>query len=106
MGRIVIVAYKPKDNKDEALKLFLKNHVPILRKENLVTDRAPIIMKSSNGTYIEVFEWKSAEAIEEAHTNAAVLKMWNEFEACGTYEELSGLEEAHQMFAEFDAVDV
>lgn len=106
MGRIVIVAYKPKDSKEKELRAFLKKHVPILRKEDLVTDREPVVMRSANGTYIEVFEWKSAQAIEDAHTNKAVLEMWEEFEKCGTYEQLTTLEEAHHMFAEFDAVEV
>lgn len=106
MGRIVIVAYKPKPSKEDDMKAFLKKHVPVLRNEGLVTDRAPVIMRSANGTFIEVFEWKSAQAIEEAHSNEAVLRLWEEFEQCGTYEQLASLEEAGQMFAEFDSVEL
>ena len=106
MGRIVIVAYKPKDSKEEELRSFLKTHVDILRKEGLATNREQIVMRSSNSTYIEVFEWESTEAIQKAHSNPAVLKMWEAFEQCGTYEKLTDLDETHQMFAEFDAVKV
>jgi len=42
MGRIVIVAYKPKPGKAAALKELTKTHVPRLYKEGLVTDREPI----------------------------------------------------------------
>lgn len=39
MGRIVIVAYRPKPGKADALKYLTRAHVARLRKEGLVTDR-------------------------------------------------------------------
>jgi hypothetical protein len=43
-GVIVIVAYRPKPGKEKELIELVRNRVPTLRKEDLVTDRAPIIM--------------------------------------------------------------
>jgi quinol monooxygenase YgiN len=105
MGRIVIVAYKPKPGKAGALKELTKTHVPRLKQEGLVTDRIPIIMETADGTVIEVFEWLSAEAIQKAHTNPEVQKMWGEYAAVCDYVPLNSLSEAGNMFADFTAID-
>ena len=70
MGRIVIVCYKPKSGKEKELEGLSKTDIDRLKKENLVTNRQPIIMKSQDGCIIEVFEWKSKEAIEQAERDA------------------------------------
>ena len=78
-GVIVIVAYRPKPGKESKTLDLVRSRVPTLRKEGLVTDRAPTIMRACDGTIIEVSEWKSQEAIEAAHKNSNVLAMWNSF---------------------------
>ena len=65
----VIVAYRPKPGKENGPVDLVRSRVPTLRKENLVTDRTPTIMRSRDGTIIEVSEWKSQEAIDAAHKN-------------------------------------
>ena len=76
---IVIVAYRPKPRKEKELLELVRNRVPILRKEGLVTDREPIIMRARDGTIVEVSEWKSQEAIDAAHKNPNVLAIWSKF---------------------------
>ncbi|ASU32087.1 hypothetical protein [Mucilaginibacter xinganensis] len=105
MGRIVIVAYKPKPGKAEALKELTKTHATRLKKEGLVTDRPAVIMETAEGIIIEVFEWLSAQAIQQAHANAAVHQLWAEYAAVCDYVPLSSLTEAGNLFAEFAAVD-
>ena len=105
MGRIVIVAYKPKEGKAEALKALTKTHVPRLRKEGLVTDREVIMMEAADGTIVEVFEWLSDEAIQKAHSNPEVLKMWGEYAEVCDYVPLNTLSESNMMFAGFVPVD-
>ena len=101
MGHIVIVAYKPKAGKSDALKQLMKTHLPILKREGLVTDRPSIIMEAEDKTIVEVFEWLSEEAVRQAHTNPQVLKMWKEyFEVCDIVP-LNTLSEAGSMFASF-----
>jgi len=78
-GVIVIVAYRPKPGKERELLELVRNRVPTLRKENLATDRQPIIMRARDGTIVEVSEWKSQEAIDAAHKNPNVLAMWDKF---------------------------
>jgi len=105
MGRIVIVAYKPKPGKAEALKELAKTHVPRLLREGLVTNRTPVIVEAADGTIIEVFEWLSAEAIQQAHQNPEVQKMWGEYAAVCDYVPLNTVPEASNLFADFLPLD-
>ena len=101
-GVVVIVAYRPKPGKENELVDLVRGRVPTLRKEGLVTDRAPTIMRASDGTIIEVSEWKSREAIDAAHKNPNVLAMWNKFFAICDCVPLNTLAEAKEMFAGFE----
>jgi quinol monooxygenase YgiN len=100
-GQIVIAVYRPHAGKEQKLLDLVRDHVPRLRRIQLVTDRAPIIMRAANGTVLEVFEWASTEAIERAHQHPAVQAMWVEFEAVCGYEPLSSLEESNELFPNF-----
>jgi hypothetical protein len=104
MGRCVIVAYTPKPGKEQQLLAVVRKHMDVLQGQALVTDRPAYVMRAADGTIVEVFEWRSADAIEKAHTNPAVMALWGEFgEACD-YTPLSKLKEAQDLFAEFEAV--
>ena len=105
MGRIVIAGYKPKPGKAEALKKLASTHVQRLRAEGLVSAREPIIMEAKDGTIIEVFEWKSKEAIESAHTNSAVQQMWKEYAEVCDYVPVGTVDEAKQLFSEFSPLN-
>ena len=106
MGRFVIVAYTPKPGQDEALAAAVRKHLEVLAAERLVTEKPGYVMKAADGTLIEVFEWRDAEAIRAAHENPAVRALWSEFGAACDYTPLARLAEANQMFAEFDAVNL
>ena len=99
--RIVIVGYKPKAGKAEALQQLMREHLSILKSQGLVTDRASIMMEASDGTIIEVFEWKSQAAIEQAHTNPAVLEMWGKYAEACDYVPVAQVEEAANLFSGF-----
>ena len=105
MGRTVIVVFRPKRGKEHELEQLLKEHVPILREEQLVTDRKPYVMKSSEGVFVEVFEWKSKEAIQQAHTNMEVGKMWERFGQVCEYDAAVNVKEFHDLFSEFASVN-
>ena len=104
VGRIVIVGYKPKPGKTEALRSLARTHIQGLRAEGLVTPREAIIMEANDGTIIEVFEWKSKEAIESAHKNLAVQALWKGFSDVCDYVPVASIAEAKQLFAEFAPV--
>jgi len=104
MGSISVACYKPRPGCEEALIELVRNHLPPLREQGLVTDRIPIVMRTADGTIIEVFEWVSQEAIAGAHTNPAVLALWKRFEAVCWYETPSNIPEFQNMFAHFTPV--
>ena len=104
-GVCVIVAYRPKAGQEAATLQVVRERVPFLRKEGLVTDRVPVIMRAKDGTIIEVSEWKSREAIDAAHKNKNVWGLWNRFlEVCDCVP-LQSLAEASEMFAGFDPIE-
>lgn len=100
-GRIVIVGYKPKPGKKEALDQLVRTHCPDLKKLDLVTDRPSIIMEAKDGTVIEVFEWKSQTAMEQAHNKPEILKMWGQYAEVCNYVPIGKIEEAGNLFSGF-----
>ena len=98
------MAYRPKSGKEKETLELVRHRVPTLRKEELVTDRAPTIMRGRDGTIIEVSEWKSQAAIDAAHKNPNVLAMWNNFFAVCDFIPLNALPESAEMFAGFEPV--
>src|SRR5947199_4571130 len=97
-GIVVIVAYRPKPGHEKELLEIVRTRVPTLRKEDLVTDRVPVMMRAKDGTIIEVSEWKSREAIEAAHKNPRVLALWEKFFAVCDCVPLKAVAEAETMF--------
>jgi len=104
VGQFSIACYRPKPGKDDELLKLTREHIPILRKEGLVTDRPPYTMRAKDGTIVEVFEWKSSEAIASAHANPEVAKLWERYAAACDYVSLGSLAEAHDMFAGFEPI--
>jgi len=105
MGRIVIACYRPKPGKESALRELMTGHVPRLRSQGLVTDRAPIAMEAADGTILEVFEWVSEEAIQSAHGNPVVLEMWREYGEVCDYVPAASVAELAQLFSNFTPLD-
>lgn len=103
-GIVVIVAYRPKAGREGELLELVRGRVPTLRQEGLVTDRAPVMMRAKGGTIIEVSEWKSQQAIEEAHKNPRVLAMWDKFFAACDCVPLKTVPESETMFAGFEPI--
>jgi quinol monooxygenase YgiN len=103
-GMIVIVAYRLKPGKAKETLQLVRNRVPTLLDECLVTDRAPTIVRARDGTIVEVSEWKSHEALAAAHKNPIVLAMWNKFFAVCDCVPLNTLSESAEMFARFEPV--
>jgi hypothetical protein len=102
MGSISVACYKPRPGCEHALLDLVRGHLPPLRAEGLVTGREPIVMRSADGTIIEIFEWVSREAIAGAHANPVVVDLWKRFEAACWFETPSNLAEFQNMFAHFE----
>jgi hypothetical protein len=104
MGRFVIVGYRPKPGMADTLLAIVGRHWNVLRREALVSPRPAQLMRATDGTIVEVFEWLCAQSIERAHNNAAVQALWSEFAAVCEPVPLAQLPEAGQLFAEFDSL--
>lgn len=78
----------------------MRGHVQLLRDQGLATSRESIIGVASDGTVVEVFEWMSKEAIASAHSNPAVLAMWEKYAEVCTYVPISDIAEASALFSE------
>jgi len=106
VGQIVIACYRPKPGAEGRLVELTRTHVPRLRELGLATAREPIAMRAEDGTVVEVFEWVSAEAIASAHTNPAVLAMWEEFGAVCDYVPITAVAGIDRPFAGFTPLDL
>jgi hypothetical protein len=105
MGRITISVYRPKPGKEKALLSLVDEHIPILKSQNLVTDRKPIVMKAKDNSIVEIFEWVSRKAIDDAHSNAEVHKLWARFGEVCDFDTPKNVNEFSDMFSEFEAVN-
>jgi quinol monooxygenase YgiN len=106
MGQFSIPAYRPKPGKEAELLAIVKQHVPILRQEGLATERPAYAMRAADGTIVEVFEWKSVEAIAAAHKNPTVMAMWERFNDVCEIVKLVDLAESKAMFAGFTPIEL
>jgi hypothetical protein len=104
MGSISVACYRPRPGCEQALLDLVRDHLPPLRGQGLVTDRASIVMRAADGTIIEIFEWVSPEAIAGAHSNPVVLELWKRFEAVCQYEIPANIAEFKAMFAQFEPI--
>ena len=102
---MAIVAYRPRPGKEALLLELTKEHVPVLRAQGLATERASYVMRATDGTIIEVFEWKSQAAIDGAHANVMVSKMWERYSEACEYVPLKNLREAGDTFAGSEPID-
>ena len=102
--RGVIASFKPKPGMEAVLLEVVRAHVPTLQRLGLATGRASLVMRASDGTLVEAFEWASSAAIDAAHKHPHVLAMWARFEAACEYTSLKDLAEAQHPFAEFAVV--
>ena len=105
MGRITIAIYRPKKGKEEQLLKLVQEHLPILESQDLITKRKPVVMRAADNAIIEIFEWKSTKAIEQAHGNPEVLKLWDRFSEVCDFEIPVNIKEFHNMFSEFEPVN-
>lgn len=103
---LVMALYKAKPGKDSELRGLIKEHFPLLKQYGLTTDRVPFIAQSSNGTYLEVFEWKNAAAAKSAHDHPAIAKIWEAMGMICSFEKLENLPEISKPFPHFEQVEV
>lgn len=105
-SEIVFAVYRPHPGKSEALKKLVKEHVPTLRNLGLATSRPEILVQAADGTFVEVFEWKSGEAASQAHEHPVVAKIWEAMGQVCDFSSLDSLKEAKKPFSHFTPVQL
>jgi hypothetical protein len=101
---LVMALYRPHAGKDAALRALIAEHLPALRRLELVTDRPPLLLRAANGTYVEIFEWMSADAARAAHRHPDVARIWDTMGGVADFVSLDSLEESHRPFTHFTPV--
>jgi hypothetical protein len=101
-AQIVFAMYRPNRGKDTELRGLIARHVPALRKLGLVTKRDPLLLRASDGSYIEVFEWISNEAARRAHEHPEIAEIWEQMGVVGSFGKLRDLPEADREFPNFE----
>lgn len=102
--RAVITCHRARPGQDAALEAALRDHVPLLQRLGLATDRAPLLLRAADGSWLLVFEWDSPDAVDRAHGHPEVLALWAALDACSTSHALQGLHEMQRPFADFASV--
>lgn len=102
--QIVFACYRPHEGKDAELRQLIAAHLPTLRRLELVTDRPVVLARSKNGTYVEVFEWRTAESAGLAHEHPEVAKVWEAMGQIAEFPALDSLEESRGRFPHFEPV--
>lgn len=106
MGIVVICSYMPKDGGEAKLIELLKKHQPALRAEGLITDRPTTFLKSAEGAWLEIFEWKSEDASRGAHSNPKIGPIWAAMAEVADFVPLGTLEQTKTPFAHFEPVEL
>ncbi len=105
MSRIVIAAYRPKPGKAREQRHRVHRHRAVLAEQALVTERSRIAVRGADGALVEVFEWRSAEAVELAHASPPVRAPWEAFAAACDHVPVGAVPVAGRLFSEFVRVD-
>jgi hypothetical protein len=101
----VIAAYRPRPGKALALRRLIKEHRRTLDEAHLVTARPTLVLRArSDGTLLEIFEWISPKAADEANQHPAIRGMWNKLAEVADFVPLSAIQEAGKAFSRFEAM--
>jgi|SRR5579883_835151 len=104
--QVVFALYKPHAGKDAELRKLIAEHVPTLRRLELITDRPATLVRSGNGTYVEIFEWATVESAGLAHQHPEVARVWEAMGQVCDLPTLDSLEETKHRFPHFAPVDL
>ena len=102
----VIAAYRPKPGKESELCKLVRQHRRALDEAHLVTKRPTLLLRArSDGTVLEIFEWVSAKAADEAHQHPSIRAMWGRFAEIADFVALSEIHESEKAFSHFEALE-
>jgi hypothetical protein len=101
----VICVYKPKPGMEKQLQDVLKKHLEVLVAAQLLASPDHLVMKSdTDGSYLEIIEWKSETAARHAHEDPSVTRIWSELGDCAEMVALKDIADAGVTFPHFRRV--
>jgi len=108
--QIAIAVYHAMEEKEEEFFSLIRAHWPVLFRRGLVTPMRPKVAQSATtpGVFIETFEWKSPAAVDRAHRDPEVQRIWNAMAAIWQKPSatLARLPECQSQFAHFAMLDI
>ena len=75
-SRISLAAYRPRSGRDAELLEVFEAEFACLRAGGHVTDRPVPICRTDRGEYLAILEWSSDHAVDDAHQDAEVVRVW------------------------------
>lgn len=102
--QIVFALYRPHDGKESEFLELLTDHVPTLRRLELITERAPVVCRAKNGTIIEVFEWADTGSSAQAHQHPEIAAIWEKMGEIADLPALDTLDEVSNRFPHFEPI--
>lgn len=86
MPETVLCHFRVKTGQEEALLGLCRRHDEVLRELQLCTDEPAICYRGSDDAkrpfLAMIFQWRSAEALEAAHSHPDVQALWEAMEPC------------------------
>ena len=105
MSRVAIMIFRPqKDKLGELIALLKQSHSALL-KFGIVTAREQILAMSVEGSVIQILEWTSKQAEEEAAVHDEIRELWMEAERLCEFQKPIEVKEFTQMFPSFEVVN-
>ena len=103
----VIAQYRPKPGQAAALLELVRAHVPALKRHGLITEMPTLCLESrSDGTLLEIFEWRDEAGSQAAHATPEIEALWSKMAAVAEFSTLKDLSEAAQPFPHFRSVNL
>jgi heme-degrading monooxygenase HmoA len=103
MGLMGIVAYRAIEGHERKLLSLLKKQAPLLKSLGGISEGS-FLMKSVDGTFISVFEWKSMPAKQKAMKSEALMNLWDDIGSHGTMVKLSSVSETREVITNFKSI--
>jgi len=101
MSRFTIATFRARPDGHEALRHLIAQHHMTLKVEGLVTSRPPLLLHAEDGTFLEIFEWASDSAAQEAHQNQRVIDLWNRMGEVADFPPLADVQGCDRPFPHF-----
>lgn len=104
--KTTVVVYSPRQDREIELRNLLAQHADVLESEGLLGERSPAYFVTPKGMIVEIFDWKSEKAGEDAHSRAAIQTLWNRLGEASEFVSLGQLDIASQLFASMERIEL